>query len=142
MPVQSGDISDQSSPRLIYVFDHTIGTLTPTAAKKRAFHLRLHQWKRAAHCWEIDPHVVKVIIDIQYRTSYNVDLATYVDPDEAEHIEDRLGGVGLPYGNFFVTTIEEMTRVIVNRPNVAAVFDYDPARQFTYGSKSRSVAGL
>lgn len=138
--MQSGDISNQSAARVIYVFENTLGTLTPTAAKKRAFHLRLHQWKRAARCWQIDTHVVKVLIDIQYRTPYNVDLATYLDPEEAEAIEARL--TQLPYGNFIVTTVEEMSRVIANQPNIGAIFDFDPSRRFTYGAKSRSENGL
>ena len=136
----SGDISNQSAARVIYVFENTLGTLTPAAAKKRAFHLRLRQWKRAARCWQLDGHMIKVILDVQYRTPYNVDLATYLGEDEAEQIEQRLHGV--PYGNFYVTTIEEMTRVIANQPNVAAIYDFDSSRRFAYGAKSRTGTEL
>jgi hypothetical protein len=140
--VESGDIDNRSAARIIYLFEGTIGHLSATGIKKRAFHLRLRQWKRAAACWELDAHVLKVLIDLQYRSPYNVDLATYLDYDEAEAVEERLDRQGVLYGNFIITTPVEMTRVIVNQPNIAAVFDFDPARRFMYGGKGRTGVAL
>lgn len=140
--MQSGDISNDIASRLIVVFDNTIGTLTPVAEKRRRRFLKVRQYHKAANCWEVDPHMVKVLVDWQYRTPYNVDVATFTHPDEAAFIEERLEGMGVPFGNFLTVTIEELSRVHANMPHVAAIFDATPGHRFTYGGKSRSQAVL
>lgn len=140
--MQSGDIGSEIAPRLIVVFEHTIGTLTPGAERKRRLLLKAHQHRRAAACWTIDTHMTKVMVDWAYRTPYNIDVATFTEEDEAERIEQRLVGAGIPFGNFLVVTVEELARVHANMPHIAAIFDADPAHRWTYGSKSRCEARL
>lgn len=140
--MDKGDISNVTAQRVVFLFEGTIGTLTTVAERRRRLYLKAHQWKRAAHCWTIEPFLQKVLLDMAYRSPYNLDIATYLDPAEADHVEDRLEALALPFGHFFITDIEEMTRGIANRPDVAAIYDFDPSRAFTYGAKSRSVVGL
>lgn len=140
--MQSGDISADIASRLVVVFDRTIGTLSPGAERRRRLMLRAHRWKSAAACWEIDPHMVKVIVDWQYRTPFNIDIATFCEQDEAEHIERRLVGAGIPFGNLLVVSVEELARVHGNMPHIAAIYDADPAHRWTYGAKSRCEARL
>jgi hypothetical protein len=140
--VQSGDLSADMAARLIVVFDHTIATLPPASERRRRRLLKARQWKRAAACWQVDTHMLKVIIDWQYRTPYNVDVATFTCEEEAEHIEAMLDRIGLPYGNFIPTTVEELARVHANMPHIAAIFDAAPNHRFSYGAKSRATAVL
>lgn len=140
--MQHGDLSDQIASRLIVVFDHTIGTLTPQAAKHRRRYLKIRQWHRAADCWAIDPHLVKVMVDWQYRSPYNIDVATFVDANEAAFIEERLEQIGIPFGHFLNVTVEELSRVHANMPHIAAIFDAAADHRFAYGAKSRSEAVL
>lgn len=140
--MERGDIDNHAAARIIYVFEGTIGTLSPAAERKRNLYLKTRRWKKAAHCWTIEPFLQKVLLDHAWRSPYNVDLATYLDLEEAEHVEQRLESLALPFGHFLVTDIEEMARVISNRPDVAAIYDFHPSRVFTYGSKGRSVVGL
>lgn len=140
--MESGDLDNRPAERIIYVFESTIGTLPGAMAHKRNFHLKARQWKRAAQCWEVDPHIVKVLVDLAWRSPYNVDVATYTNRHEAEEIEERLSVLGVPFGHFYTGSLEEMTRGLVNMPHIAAVYDFDTARRFAYGAKGRTVVGL
>lgn len=140
--MQGGDLSNRSAPRLIFIFETTIGVLDIKAQRRRKAFLVARQWKRAAQCWTLDPQIYRVIEDLQWRSNFNVDFATYLDQREAEALEDHLEHSGLGFGNFLVTTVNEMARVYCNYPSTAAIFDGDPERVFTYGGKGRTEIGL
>lgn len=135
--MQGGDISNEVAPRIIFIFEDTIGAIAAPDQRRHDRYVRRGRYRRAARMWELSKHAVRVLHDLERRSPYNVDIATYLDPDEAEHIEDRLESIALPFGHFLVTNTEEMARVIVNQPQVAAVFDGNRARQFAYGGKGR-----
>lgn len=133
--MQGGDLSNWSAPRLIFIFETTVGRLDAAAERRRKIYTKARQWKRAAGCWTLDQHAFKVIQDVQWRSTYNVDFATYLDPREAVALQEHLEHSGLGFGNFIITTPQEMARTHANYPSTAAVVDGDPNRVLTYGAK-------
>lgn len=138
--MENGDISNGVSARLLVVFEGTIATIEDRLTEqKRAFYLKSHRWQRAASCWSVDMLTTKRFWDMTFRLSQTIDIVTYLDEREAEHIQVRLDQLGLPFGNFWATTLEELCREILPNPSVTTILDADPKRVFTYGGKGRQT---
>lgn len=141
--MEKGDISSQVASRIIVVFDGLIGRLdNPVdAAKEKAFR-KARMWKRAAHCWTIDPLITKQMWDWVWRREFGLDVATYVRPMAyAQAIEALLDEYGLPIGHMHYVTAEELVGRLAIMPYVERIFYAQPGRPFIYGGKGVYVPG-
>lgn len=138
--MQDGDISNEVAPRLLVVFEGLIGQLDgPVHQKKHDFYVKTHAWRRAARMWTLDGFVLKRMWDYVYRLRQSLDIVTYLDEREAEHVHERLDELSYPFGGFIPTTLDGMVHGILLNPSVHAVFDGDPKRWLTYGGKGRGL---
>ena len=135
--MEKGDISNMPAVRLVWVFETTLAFLREEDRKKRERALRMHRYEKAAGHWSLDPTAANAFWDYTYRKEFSCDIVTYLHPVEAEAIKQILDDLGYPFGNFFSTTLQEVSRGLTNNPSVAVVFDADPSRAFTYGFKGR-----
>lgn len=140
--MQKGDISNVMSPRLLVVFENLVGLLPePQDRARYATYLRLHQWKRAVNCYQPNETLAKVLWDLTYgRFSYTLDCVTWLDDRLVEHVESWLDREGLPFSKFHHYDPTKLARRIATMPDVAAIYDPDPAHRFLWGSKGRIVS--
>jgi hypothetical protein len=141
--VEHGDISNEVAPRIIFVFEGLIGQLASESdEKKHRALVKVHAWKRAASMWTFDGWARKIIWDYTSRRLQQIDIVTYLDEREAEHIHDRIDAAGIPYGNFWATTMQEFVSLQMLNPAVIGVVDGDNKRWGVYGSKSYNIGRL
>lgn len=139
--MQKGDISNSIVPRMLIVFEGFLGQLnTPKDKAALAVAMRLHKWKSAVNCFELNGLVVQHIWDAVWRKNYTIDVVTFYGQGFGEALEIRLENEDLPVGSVHATTPGLLAREVVYRPNVLAVYDPDPSHVFTYGSKGRVVS--
>lgn len=139
--MEGGDISNLVVPRLVIVFENLLGLL-PTKADeaKAAAYIRFGRWNRAARVFQINEALAARIWDVTWRLNYSVDVLTYVSPDFATAVAKRIDKEDLPVGNVWFDEPHLLARRLAYMPQVAAIYDPDPAHQFTYGSKGRIVS--
>lgn len=136
-----GDISNVVSPRLLLVFEGLVGHVPPKASTVRAERLarKMHRWKSAVSYWEIDDLVAKVLADLYWRKDQTLHVVTWIGPEFAEALGERLDDENLPVSRTFHTTPERLARSIAYQHDIAAIYDPDPNHQFTFGGKGRIV---
>jgi len=139
--VQGNDISNETPDRFLFVFEGLIATLPDKEARAKAAVLeRLGRHKHAARCWRFDPHTTKRLWDLAWRHHYRFDIVTFKDPDFAEEIGKRMDHLALPVSSVFATTVPLLAQELSFMPSVAAVFDADPERRFSWGNRGRHVS--
>jgi hypothetical protein len=126
---------------MVVVFEGLLGLLPDVKARttEQAYR-RAHRWQRAVNAYEINELMAKHIWDVVWRFHYSVDICTYLGDDMADAITERLDRENLPVGNVFATQPNLLARRIALMPNIAAIYDPDPAHRFTYGSKGRFLS--
>lgn len=136
--MQKGDIDNTVVPTTVVVFENLIGLLPNV--KDRALeqsYRKAHQWKRASRKYVMNELMVKVIWDLTWRSSANIDAITYLGDEMAEAIADRLTEDNIPVRNVLSYTPQRFAQEIAYLPWVTAVFDPDPAHRFLFGAKGR-----
>jgi hypothetical protein len=123
--VQGGDLSNELVPRLVLVFEHLVGVV-PNSLEQVKFSgfVRTRRWKRAVN--------VLVVNDL-------LEVVTFLHPDAVEPIADWIDREDLPVHRVWNTDPNKLARKIATMPDLAAIFDPDPAHQLTFGRKGRII---
>ncbi|WP_157247824.1 hypothetical protein [Nonomuraea typhae] len=136
--MQGGDISNQTTPRLLIEFENLIGH--PPARKGLAAVKRtLGQWHRLALEWDLDDLVVKVMWDLSWRLHQTLEVITTQGPDFATALEERLDAEQVPASRVWAYQPRVLARRLASMPYVAAVYTTDPHHALLYGSRGRLI---
>lgn len=139
--MEKGDISNEVSPRLLLVFENLLGILPDKKAEaKAAAYLRIRQYKRACNVFQINEPLASRIWDVTWRLKYSVDVITWVNEKFADEVRDRLDREDLPIAHVTYENPSAFARKIAHMPYVAAIYDPDPAHQFTFGGRGRVLS--
>lgn len=127
-------------PRLLIVFEGLIGAIPDkkTLTKAKAYE-RLHQWQRVINTFEPFEMVLKHLWYLTYNKDFTFDVITYMGEQFVEPIENWLDREDVPHRSVRDEDPNHLARKISSMSNVAAVYDPNPERQFTYGGKGRIV---
>lgn len=137
-----GDISNEVSPRLLFVFEGTVGTLpSKTAEAKERFYLRTKRWAKAVELWQIADRAYALLWDVTWRYNYRFDIVTYQPKGFAKALAERLDDEGLPVGRVFASSPNLLTKKLAFMPDVRYVYDADPSRHLTYGGRGVHMPG-
>lgn len=137
--MQRGDLSNRLPPRWLFVFEGVIGKLEPEQARAFRLAMRMGRFKKAANCWDIHPHVQKVIWDLTWRRDYRFDIITFLGEDFADALEKRLTRESLPFSNLWPVTEDTLARRLATLVDVQYVIHADPARHLSYGNRGLLV---
>jgi hypothetical protein len=139
--MQKGDISNEVAPRVIFVFEHNIGYLRPSAEVMERTLIKARRWRRAVDLWEIPQHVHTMLWDTAWRWECRFDIVTYKPEKFAGYLLDRLNEEDVPFSNLWAEPKEEFLHRLTFMPSVQYVFHADPADRFSYGSRGVLLAG-
>lgn len=136
--MEGGDISNEVSPRLLFVFENLLGLL-PTekhvAQVKR--HIRRKRYAQAVEVFEVNEQLAKRIWDMTWRLKYSIDVVTWIPNPFSRYVQQWIDAQDLPIAHVIHENPTTFTRKLSYMPHVAAIFDPDPSHQFTWGSKGR-----
>lgn len=139
--MERGDISNEISPRLVIVYENLLGLL-PTKAHqaKAASYVKFHRWKRAVNVFETNDILARRLWDVTFRLRFQVEVLTYLDEQAVEHIQKRMDDEDMPVSRVWFMQPHVLSRELAYMPQVAAIYDPNPAHQFTYGSRGRIIS--
>jgi hypothetical protein len=135
--VQDGDISADFQPCLLVVFEGLLGLPSPQElGRKWGWKRRKSTAKHLVAQYELNDLLLGQI----RRTPYPVEVVTFLGPDVAEAVEERLEDVHALVRRVWSTTPQELARIHITMPDVAAIYDPDPMRAtLTYGQLGRHM---
>lgn len=137
--MEGGDLSNRLPPRWLFVFEGVIGSVPAKRAAEYKLAMRLHRYKRAADCFEIETHVQKVIWDLYWRRDFRFDVVTFLGDSFSEHLERRLSRDALPYSNCWSVDESSLAARLAYMPDVQYVIHGDPSKHLTYGNRGLLV---
>lgn len=134
--MHKGDLSNHFQPCLLVVFEGLLGL--PTRQEEG----RVRRWFRQPTPRElIAEYEINTLLLAKIRhTPYPVEVVTFLGPEFADAIEERLDHHHALVRRVWNTTPQELARVHISMPDVAAIYDPDARRAFaTYGSLGRHL---
>jgi hypothetical protein len=132
-----GDISNQSEPRVLFVFDDLLAKVSDT--KLYALEIRTRRYRSASNRWEFDPVVVARLNDIWWRKGYRFDIVSFQPDSMEDALQTQLDRRQVPYSSFWTSTPDQLSRQIAMMPDVVMVYDANPTHMFTYGGRGRTI---
>lgn len=137
--MRGGDLSNQLPPRWLFVFEGVIGDLRPDAVAPFKLAMRMKRWRRAADCFELIPHVQKIIWDLTWRRDYRFDIVTFLGQPFCDALERRLARESLPFSNLWSVDEASLSKRLATMPDVLYVIHSDPSRHLAYGNRGLLV---
>lgn len=134
--MQGGDISNGFQPCLLVVFEGLLGIPPETETRKRRWKLRKPTARE-----QVAEHEINILLLHQIRrTPYPVEVVTFQGPEFAEAVEQRLEDLHALVRRVWATSPQELARIHLQLPDIAAIYDPDPQRALlTYGSLGRHL---
>lgn len=135
--MKHGDLSNEVVPRLLLVFEGALGVIS--ASDRRAFDkdIKRQHWHAAAERWTIVEPMAMRIWYLARHLGHTLDVVTFAGPEPfGEELAYRLQEVEeLPVNHVYATEERKLARKITYMPDVAKVYDPEPRRWLTWGSK-------
>jgi hypothetical protein len=139
--VQGGDLASELVPRLVLVFENLVGILPANWVNRAACEafIRAKRWKLAADHLDVNEPLARQMWHITWHLGYQLEVVTYWDAKAVEHVQNWVDDKGLPVHRVWFIEPNKLARKIATMPDLAAIFDPDPAHQLTYGKKGRII---
>ena len=136
-----GDLSSEVVPRLLLVFEGTLGFIDAKDRKKFDRYISRKHWTEAAELWLINPGMAAQIWYLVRHKSLTIDLVTFAGPKEfGEALAYRIQDIEeLPVHQVWATRVELLARKIAYMPDLMKVYDPDPERWLTWGGKGYRI---
>lgn len=140
--MQGGDLSNEVAPRLLFVFEGTVGALSSkTDEAKERFYCRTKRWKKAVDMWVVSERAYALLWDVTWRYSFRFDVVTYKPSGFAKALAERLDDEVIPVSRVFSSSPNILAKKLAFMPDVRHVYDADEGRLFTYGGRGVHMPG-
>lgn len=128
--MQGGDISNQSTKRLLFVYEGLL------ARRVEAPRKRLLRKPDPLDGLELDGAMVAHLWRIQWESPYAVDVLTFLGEDEAERIEALLHRANVPVSNvYWAESPAAFAHQVTGMPWYAAVYHASEEWGMLFGGK-------
>ena len=136
--MEGGDIAAGWTYRIVWVWEDLLGIRTGTATAETAY-VRLHQWKRAIRCRQINEWMTKQMWQFAWKLNLRQEVVTFFPEGYADALRDVLDGRNLPIS--WVRSADEATWAndLASMIDIAVVLDPDPTRALRCGSRAALV---
>jgi hypothetical protein len=138
--VQGGDLSNELVPRLVLVFEHLVGVV-PNSLEQVKFStfVRTRRWRRAVNVLVVNDLLAKQMWHVTWHLHHQLEVVTFLHPDAVEPIADWIDREDLPVHRVWNTEPNKLARKVATMPDLAAIFDPDPAHVLTFGRTGRII---
>jgi hypothetical protein len=139
--MEGGDISNEVSPRLLFVFENLLGLLpTKDHVAKVDKYFRRKRYAKAVEVFEPNETLANRIWDMTWRLKHTIDVVTWIPGPFHHYVQQWIDDQDLPIAHVTHENPTTFARKLSYMPHVAAIFDPDPSHQFTWGHKGRILA--
>lgn len=140
--MKNNDLDNSVIPCLLLVFEGALGILEKEN-EKEYYKAMKHGWRdEAVACWTFHELMMAKIWDTSARKGHAIEVITFIGEEFATALARRIDIENLPVRRTWYTTPAKLARKIAYMTDLAAVYDPDPAHQFTYGSKGRVLQAV
>lgn len=138
--MQGGDLSGELVPRLVLVFENLVG-IVPSSLSRVSYEsfIRTKRWKRAIPYFRVNDALAKQMWHVTWHLHYQLEVVTFLHEDAVEPIQTWIDVEDLPVHRVWYSDPNKLARKIATMPDLAAIFDPDPAHQLTFGRKGRII---
>lgn len=138
--MQDGDLANDLVPRLVLVFEHLVGIVPgPLMRVRWESWIRTKRWKRAVNELIVNEPLARQMWHLTWHLNYQLEVVTYLHADATEHVQQWIDDNDLPVHRVWYASPNKLARKIATMPDLAVIFDPDPAHQLTYGKKGRII---
>jgi hypothetical protein len=138
--MQDGDLANDLVPRFVLVFEHLVGVVPGSLMRVRyESWVRTKRWKRAVNEMVVNDLLAKQMWHVTWHLNYQLEVVTYLHADAVEPVQQWVDDQDLPVHRVWYAAPNKLARKIATMPDLAVIFDPDPAHQLTYGRKGRII---
>lgn len=141
--MERNDLSSRPVPKIALVFEGALAWVPPGDKKKqRAYERALSRgrWKELADLFEFNQKMELVLWDRAYKMSMQIDVITYLGPQEfADEVARRIGEEELPVHSVWATTPQKLGRQLSYMRDLARVYDPWPDNALMYGTRGKLI---
>jgi hypothetical protein len=136
--VLHGDLSNVAEPTILFTWEGLLANVPEELANREQRLLERGKWRKVLACWEENPHMRKVLVDLQWRKSRQIEVLTYYPWPFFYLLKERLDDEGYPYAGLVCGwPKEDFASQLAGMPWVTVVYHSEP--RFLYGSKGQYV---
>lgn len=138
--MQGGDLANDLVPRLVLVFENLVAVI-PNSLNRVAYEsfVRTKRWHRAFNLLAVNDPLARQMWHITWHLGYQLEVVTYLSEKAVEPAQQWIDEKDLPVHRVWYADPNKLARKIATMPDLAAIFDPDPAHQLTYGKKGRII---
>lgn len=134
--MQGGNLANDPVPRLVIVFENGLGFLPDSNRDAWRKAARRERWRDALACFELDPLMLRMVVDLTYRFSVSIDVVTYCGPDQfAVELAGLLDRENVPVRVVTASSPEQVARSLAYQPDVVRIYDGNEGHAWAYGRK-------
>lgn len=136
-----GDLSNKVAPRIIITFEGAVGLLSGDNTKAYDKAVAKGDWHKAIRLFDLNNFMLNKILYLVWKKDFNISFTTSLSSQAADEISDWMSDLSIPISDCFYAKPDELARMLPYNPDVVAVFDPDPWKVLTFGSKARVLYG-
>lgn len=140
--MKGGDLSNRTAARVLIVFEGLVGYLPADKVPEYEKYLAESRWDEVIHLFTINSSVLNKILYLTWNADYNFHVVTWFPNEAAQAIQLKLEELSIPVRSVFSTTPEKLAKILVNNPDIVAVYDTVPQHVLTFGSKAQLVTEI
>lgn len=133
--MEKGNLSNIVMPRLLIVFEGKLGMLPAQNQKAYDKAVKRGRWGEAADLFTLDKLMMAQMVRVVRNIGMNLDIVTWLGDNMATEVARRMDDENIPVHDVFASSPDMLARELAYMPDVAWVYDPDPAHVFTFGRK-------
>lgn len=141
--MQGGDLANDLVPRMVLVFEHLVGLIPNTGWGLNQLScealIKAKRWKQAVEHLRVNEPLARQMWHITWHLGYQLEVVTYFGEKAVEPVQQWIDDNDLPVHRVWYAEPNKLARKIATMPDLAVIFDPDPAHQLTYGKKGRII---
>ena len=135
----NGDLSNRTAPRVLIVFEGLIGHLPAEKVPSYEKLMNELRWDEVIYLFDLNNQVLNKVLYLTWNADYNFHVVTWYPKEAAEAIQEKLEALSIPIRSVMSTTPEKLAKILVNNPDIVAVYDTVQQHVLTFGSKAQLV---
>ena len=140
--MRGGDISNEVTPRLLFVYEDVLAKQVRTPVAPRRFMKRRANWHLLISTYEVDQLLAARLWMVVGRLGVRFDAVTFLPAEAVPHIREHLESENIPVAHVrSYDSPQALADALAYMPDVIGVYDL-PARAVAYGGKGQDIGQL